>query len=79
MLGTLISALREAEIEEITDIVLLSDHGQIGVTRLISPNVYLRRAGYITLGEGGELKDWSAFAKQSGGSAQIYLKNPDDK
>jgi hypothetical protein len=41
--------------------------------------VYLRRAGYITIGEAGELEEWSAFAKQSGGSAQIYLKNPDDK
>ena len=79
MLGRLLDAVREAGIEELTDIVLLSDHGQIGVTRMISPNVYLRNAGYITLGEAGELKEWSAFAKQSGGSAQVYLKDPDNK
>lgn len=79
MLGMLISALREAGIFESTDIVLLSDHGQIGITRLISPNVYLRDAGYIKLSEDGEILDWTAFAKSAGGSAQVYLKNPDDK
>ena len=79
MLGMLISALEEAGIYDTTDIVLLSDHGQIGVTRLISPNVYLRDAGYIKVSDDGEVLDWTAFAKAAGGSCQIYLKNPKDK
>ena len=71
--------MKEAEIFDNTDIVLLSDHGQIGITRTVYPNVYLREAGYITLTEDGKLNDWKAFVKSAGGSAQIYLKNPEDK
>ena len=79
MLGTLLSALEEAEILDSTDIVLLSDHGQIGVTRFVSPNAYLRDAGYITVDENGMVVDWKAYAQSAGGSAHVYLKNPDDK
>ena len=79
MLGMLLGALEDAGILENTDIVLLSDHGQIGVTRNVSPNVYLRDAGFIDLDENGKVKDWLAFTKNAGGSAHVYLKNPDDK
>ena len=79
MLGDLLSALEEAEILEDTDIVLLSDHGQIGITRTISPNVFLKDRGYITLADDGSLADWRAFVKSAGASAQVYLKDPTDK
>ena len=77
-LGELLSALSEAGIEDSTDIVLLSDHGQIGVTRGVSPNVALVENGYIDLSESGDVSDYRAYAKSAGGSCQIYLKNPQD-
>ena len=79
MLGMLLGALEDADILDSTDIVLLSDHGQIGITRAVSPNVFLKEAGFITVDEDGKLEDWSAFAKSAGGSAQVYLKDPSDK
>lgn len=78
-LGDLLRALSEAGIEDSTDIVLLSDHGQINISRSISPNVYLADAGLITLGEAGEVVEWQAYCKSAGASAHVYLSDPTDK
>lgn len=78
-LGMMLDAVKEAGIEKETDFVFLSDHGQINITRTISPNVYLADEGYIKLDENGNIKEWLAFSKSTGASAHVYLKNPDDK
>ncbi|MBQ8371858.1 MAG: alkaline phosphatase family protein [Clostridia bacterium] len=78
-LGMLLDAVRDAGIENETDIVLLSDHGQINITRTISPNVYLADAGYITLDDSGTVTDWQAYSKSTGASAHVYLKEPKSK
>ena len=74
-LGMMLDALEEAGIAEETDFVFLSDHGQINITRTISPNVYLVDKGYITLdGDGNitdemfeEVKRFAAYVKQREG------------
>ena len=78
-LGILLDAVRIAGIENDTSFVLLSDHGQINITRTISPNVYLRDKGYISSGENGEVREWSAYVKSAGASAHVYLKDPSDE
>ena len=77
-LGTVLDAVREAGIEQETDIVLLSDHGQINIVRTLSPNVYLADTGYIRYNEKGELTQWQAYCKSAGASAHVYLKDPAD-
>lgn len=77
-LGIMLDAVREAGIEDSTDFVFLSDHGQINITRTISINVYFKDAGYISCNENGEISDWRVYAKSAGASCHIYLKNPDD-
>lgn len=78
-LGILLDALREAGIEDETDFVFLGDHGQINITRVISPNVYLADAGYIKLDENGGLVSWEAYTDSAGASAHVYLARPDDR
>lgn len=78
-LGMLLDAVCDAGIENETDFVLLSDHGQINITRIISPNVFLRDAGYIKADECGNLVSYDAFVKGVGASAQVYLSRRDDK
>lgn len=78
-LGMLLDAVKEAGIENETDFVFLSDHGQINITRTISPNVYLADAGYITLHPDGSVKEWLAYSKSTGASAHVYLKDVNDK
>lgn len=78
-IGTLLDAVEEAGIADTTDFVVLSDHGQINITRVISPNVYLVDNGYIKLDENGHVKEWDAYVHSAGASAQVYLSRPDDK
>ena len=53
---------------------VLFDHGQINITHNISPNAYLADAGYIKLGNDGEIAEWQAYVKGAGASAYVYLK-----
>ena len=78
-LGQILAALEEAGIADETDIVLLSDHGQINITRVISPNVYLVDNGYIKLDSDGHVKEWDAYVQSAGASAHVYLSRRDDK
>ena len=78
-LGMMLDAVEEAGIADETDLVFLSDHGQINITRTISPNVYLADKGYITLDADGKITDWKAYSKSTGASAHVYLKKPSDK
>ena len=77
-LSMLMDAVRDAGIEEETDLVLISDHGHLNVHRTICPNVLLADAGYIQTDEHGELTHWDAYTVSCGFSAQIYLSRPDD-
>lgn len=78
-LGMMLDAAEEAGIAADTDFVFLSDHGQINITRVISPNVYLADRGYISLDGEGNITDWKAYSKSTGASAHVYLKNPEDR
>ena len=77
-LGQILDAVRDAGIEAETDIVLLSDHGQINISRVISPNVILVDQGLIKLAEDGSVKEWDAYVHSAGASAHVYLKRPED-
>lgn len=78
-LGMLLDAVRDAGIESDTDVVVLSDHGQLNIVRVVCPNVYLADAGYIKVDECGRLVSWDAYIQSCGLSAQVYLSNPNDK
>ena len=43
---------------------------------LIGDRILLR---YITLSDDGSVKEWRAFVKSSGASAQVYLNDPSDR
>ena len=77
-LGQLLDAVREAGIEENTDFIILSDHGQLNIVRVVCPNVYLADAGYIKADEDGKLLSWDAYIQSCGLSAHVYLSNPND-
>lgn len=78
-LGQLMDAVKEAGIEDSTDFVILSDHGQLGIVRTISPNVFFKRAGLIRTDADGNITEWDAYSASGGLSAHVYLSRPDDK
>lgn len=75
----IIKALSDAGILEDTDVFVISDHGQINITRVIAMNAVLAERGLITVGKDGELVDYTAIIKSTGASAQVYLKHPDSQ
>ena len=78
-LEQLISATKNAGVFEDTNFVVTSDHGQLNITRSIHLNVLLKEAGFISANAQGELCDWQAYCKSAGLSAQIYLKDPNNR
>ena len=78
-LETLEEALADNGDLDSCNIVLTSDHGQMDCQRTARPNVLLREAGFITVDEKERVTDWRAYAVCTGMSAQIWLRDAEDK
>lgn len=76
MTQDVIDAAKRAGTFEETDFVILSDHGQMDVTRAVNPNVVFAERGLIKTDDAGNFLDYSAFCQSCGMSAYVYLKNP---
>ncbi|WP_040298983.1 alkaline phosphatase family protein [Arcticibacter svalbardensis] len=74
--GIIIDALKAEGIWESTVFLIGGDHGFYDVKKTISPNVWLKEAGLINDLSTG---DWKAQFNSAGGSAYLYLKDPNDK
>ncbi len=78
-LGWLMDAAQEAGILENTDFVLMSDHGQMEIVRVMNLNVKLAENGLIDVDENGNFVGWRAYVKSVGMSAHVYVQNPADE
>lgn len=72
--GELVQAARDAGVFEETDFVVTSDHGQLDIKRILSPNVALADRGFLQVGPDGAIERWDAYCKSAGMSAQVYLR-----
>ncbi|MGN6616572.1 MAG: alkaline phosphatase family protein, partial [Ilyomonas sp.] len=70
----IISALKNAGIWDNTVLIVTGDHGFVNVKQTLSPNVWLKNAGFVNDREKG---DWKAQFFTVGGSAFLYIKNND--
>lgn len=77
--GDMISALEDADVLADTNIVITSDHGQIDLTRIIKPNVFLADHGMIKLSTEGKILDYKAYCFSNAMSTMVFLKDPNDK
>jgi predicted AlkP superfamily pyrophosphatase or phosphodiesterase len=78
-LGELLDAVAKAGIEDSTDIIVLSDHGQLDITRCVLPNLLLKDAGYIKDDKNGKISSWDAYVAAGGLCAHVYLCDPSDE
>ena len=77
-IGELFAALKDAGMEGVTDVFIVSDHGFLPVERQINPNVLLARAGLLTVDEKGNITGGKIFTMASGGSFFIYWLEAQD-
>jgi predicted AlkP superfamily phosphohydrolase/phosphomutase len=75
-LGRILQAIRDAGVEEMTTVAIVSDHGFMRVDRQFHPGVLLVEAGLIQLDKDGRVINWEAMSHPHGGSASIYLREP---
>lgn len=72
-LGEIILQFKKMGIYEETNIVLLGDHYQRDVQKIVYLNHFLKEKGYLET-EGHRVVSWRAICKNCDGSAYIYLK-----
>ena len=77
-IGALWDAVRGNGDGAVTNFVLTSDHGQLDVVRVFSPNALLREAGLIRTDGQGRLSAWDAFCMPGGMCFEVRLRDPDD-
>jgi len=77
-IGEIMAALEDSGVREETNFFLLSDHGQMDITRIININVLLADYGFIRFDEKGNLTGWDAYCLSCAMSAVVFLKDPDD-
>lgn len=82
LVGTVIQAIKDAGIWKSTAIIITGDHGHTDTKASFAPNVYLKGHGLIkadswkeTISKG----EWKAKFQPAGGSAFLYLKDPNDQ
>lgn len=77
--GRIIAAVERAHLTSETTFMVVSDQGVSKVEREFRPNALLAKKGFLTVEGKGAIKDWRAVAQSFGGSAAIFLKNPQDE
>lgn len=78
-LEQLIIATKNAGVFENTNFIILSDHGQMNITRVIHPNVLLKEAGFIKTDNEGKIVEWNAYCHSAAMSTQVYIKDKSNK
>lgn len=69
----LLNAAKEAGTLEDTVVVVMSDHGQVDLERIISPNVVFAKKGLLTVNENGSFGDWTCYMRSTGTTAEVYV------
>lgn len=75
----IVAAVEEAKLADDTTILIASDCGASQIEREFKPNVLLAKKDFLTTDGQGNVKSWRAVAQSFGGSAAIFLKNPQDE
>lgn len=79
ILTWLLEAIRDAGIENCTNLIVTADHGQMDAVQLAQPNILLVEGGFAELNADGSLKSWRAWSHMVGMSATVYVKAPGDE
>lgn len=75
LVGDLIKAVDESGLRDKTTFIIATDHGFKKVTKIILPNVVLKKAG-LAQGLGPTINTCEAYAMTQGGMAFVYVTNP---
>ncbi len=78
LIGELLAGVKDAGLEDSTDVFIVSDHGFLPVEREIRPNVLLAKAGLLETDEQGHLIGGKMATVANGGSFFVYWPKGQD-
>lgn len=78
LVGDLIHAVEESGLRDRTTFIITTDHGFKKVSKIVLPNVVLKKAG-LAQGLGPSVNTCDAYAMTQGGMAFVYVTNPGRK
>jgi predicted AlkP superfamily pyrophosphatase or phosphodiesterase len=79
LLGRFLDALERAGRADLTDVVVVGDHGLLGSRAVSSPNAVLPEAGMVPGGASGWRGEREARVVSNGGSAHVYVAPGPDR
>lgn len=78
MIGIVCRAAEAAGLGGKYNFVLVSDHGQLDMKRIVNVNALFADLGWIETDSRGNVKDWKAWAISQGFSSYVVLRDPCD-
>jgi predicted AlkP superfamily pyrophosphatase or phosphodiesterase len=79
LIKTIVEAIDRARIADETTFIIVSDYGAAKIEREFNPNAVLAKKGWLTQNAQGQIVSWRAIAQTFGGSAAIFVKDPEDE
>ena len=79
ILTMLFDATKEAGTFDETNWVITADHGQLNYAKKVRLNALFKQNGFIETDGTGNVLSWRAYAFPAGMSAQIHVKNKEDR
>jgi predicted AlkP superfamily pyrophosphatase or phosphodiesterase len=74
-IGEILDAVRSTGHRQDTDVVILSDHGQLDCRRVFNINRVLKDSGYITVDDRGLIDSWRIYCHTGALSAFVYVQD----
>lgn len=78
LIGDLLDSIARAGLNERATVIVTTDHGFKRVSKVIHPNVVLRKANLLRA-EGNEARDCKAYVMVQGGMAFVYVTDPNER
>lgn len=79
MIGIVCRAMEAAGYAGKFNFILVSDHGQLDMKRVVNVNTLFADLGWIEEDEDGNVKDWKAWGISQGLSSYVLVKDPTDE
>ena len=69
----ILEAAADAGLDDELSVVIVSDHGFVGLDERLQPNAILKDRGLIQVDDAGRLTGWQAYFKANGGSGAVHV------
>jgi predicted AlkP superfamily pyrophosphatase or phosphodiesterase len=79
LLKKIVDSVENAQLSQETTLIVASDYGSMRVEHLFNPNHLLAKKGWLSIDSQERITSWQAVAQSFGGSAAIFVKNPQDE